>query len=87
MHADIRAAWQIADGDLSRKQIFRAEYQGCRYSFGYPACPELADQEILFRLLEPGDIGVELTDGHMMEPEASVSAIVFRHPDATYFAV
>ena len=64
----------------------RGHYRGKRYSFGYPACPNLDDQAILFRLLEPGDIGVRLTDGFMMDPEASVSALVFHHPDAAYFA-
>ena len=64
-----------------------ARYRGKRYSFGYPACPELADQRLLFELLEPEDIGVELTEGDMMSPEASVSAMVFHHPDARYFGV
>ena len=57
-------------------------------SFGYPACPRLDDQTILWRLLEPDRrIGVQLTDGFMMDPEASVSALVFHHPDARYFSV
>jgi 5-methyltetrahydrofolate--homocysteine methyltransferase len=66
---------------------FKANYRGKRYSFGYPACPRLEDQQILFRVLKPEQIGVELTDGCMMDPEASVSAVVFHHPDATYFSV
>jgi 5-methyltetrahydrofolate--homocysteine methyltransferase len=66
---------------------FRSHYRGRRYSFGYPACPELEDQAILFALLRPEAIGVSLTDGFMMEPEASVSALVFHHPDAIYFGV
>ena len=65
----------------------RGHYRGKRYSFGYPACPELADQATLFRLLQPEDIGVELTEGFMMDPEASVSAMVYHHPDAIYFGV
>ena len=56
-------------------------------SFGYPACPRLEDQATLFRLLEPGELGVELTEGFMMDPEACVSALVFHHPDARYFSV
>ncbi len=87
LHAEIRAGWGIADGALSKLDIFKAKYQGCRYSFGYPACPNLEDQVKLWRLLDPGDIGVELTDGFMMDPEASVSAIVFHHPEAEYFNV
>lgn len=56
-------------------------------SFGYPACPNLEDQAKLFGLIKPEDIGVQLTEEYMMDPEASVSAIVFAHPDARYFVV
>jgi len=65
----------------------KARYQGVRVSFGYPACPDLADQEKLWRLLKPDEIGVKLTEGHMMDPEASVSALVFHHSQAKYFNV
>jgi len=57
------------------------------HSFGYPACPDLEQQEQLFEALDPEEIGVHLTEGHMMDPEASVSALVFHHPDARYFGV
>ena len=66
---------------------FTSKYRGKRYSFGYPACPNLDDQQGLWKLLRPEDIGVELTEGMMMEPEASVSALVFHHPNCAYFAV
>ena len=66
---------------------FQGKYRGKRYSFGYPACPALEDQTGIFKLLHPEDIGVKLTEGFMMEPEASVSALVFHHPDAVYFGV
>ena len=66
---------------------FRSKYRGRRYSFGYPACPSLEDQRGLFKLLDPSEIGVTLTDGDMMDPEASVSAVVFQHPDCIYFDV
>ena len=57
-----------------------------RVSFGYPACPRLEDQAELFRLLGVTEaIGVELTEGYMMDPESSVSAVVFHHPQARYF--
>ena len=70
----------------SYSDLFRTQYQGRRFSFGYPACPRLEDQEKLFRLLDVTDnIGVELTEGYMMDPEGSVSALVFHHPDAKYF--
>lgn len=89
LHQKLRAFWGFADGvDLTMMDKFRANYQGKRYSFGYPACPNLEDQKILFDTLQPTkDIGVALTEGFMMEPEASVSAIVFHHPQASYFSV
>jgi 5-methyltetrahydrofolate--homocysteine methyltransferase len=88
LHSQIRNMWGFADGpDTTMMERFQAKYRGKRYSFGYPACPVLDDQEPLFKLLKPQDIGVELTDGFMMDPEASVSAIVFHHPAATYFGV
>jgi 5-methyltetrahydrofolate--homocysteine methyltransferase len=88
LHARLRAMWGFADPKgLSRQAIFQARYRGKRYSFGYPACPDLESQAGLFRLLRPEEIGIELTEGFMMEPEASVSALVFHHPDAAYFSV
>ena len=84
----MRDAWGIHDSiDMTMKERFSAKYTGQRYSFGYPACPNLEDQEKLFGLLKPEDIGIHLTEGCMMEPEASVSALVFSHPDARYFNV
>jgi methionine synthase len=75
----------IIDGDISIDDIHRAKYQGNRYSFGYPACPDLSDQDKLFNLLKPERFGVKLTVGHMMYPEASVSAVVFSQPFCKYF--
>jgi 5-methyltetrahydrofolate--homocysteine methyltransferase len=88
LHSQLRSQWGFPD-PLSTTMLdrFKANYRGKRYSFGYPACPRLEDQQILFRVLGPEQIGVELTDGCMMDPEASVSAVVFHHPDATYFSV
>ncbi|MFI5399602.1 MAG: methionine synthase [SAR324 cluster bacterium] len=87
LHARIRAMWGFPDPpEMTMTQRFQAKYRGKRYSFGYPACPRLEDQVELFRLLEPARIGVQLTEGFMMDPEASVSALVFHHPDAVYFA-
>ncbi|MCX7570306.1 methionine synthase [Tumebacillus sp. DT12] len=86
VHHIMRDAWGFPDpAELTMNERFGARYQGIRVSFGYPACPNLEDQSQLFRLLSPQDIGVELTDGFMMEPEASVSAMVFAHPQARYF--
>ncbi|WP_299092684.1 methionine synthase [uncultured Metabacillus sp.] len=87
-HQLIRDRWGFPDApDFTMDQRFSAKYQGQRYSFGYPACPDLEDQEKLFNLLRPEDIGIQLTEGFMMEPEASVTAIVVSHPDAKYFNV
>ncbi|GGJ12901.1 methionine synthase [Alicyclobacillus cellulosilyticus] len=88
LHQIIRDRWGFPDPpDMTVRERFTAKYQGIRVSFGYPACPNLEDQAQLFRLLRPEDIGVRLTDGFMMEPEASVSAMVFSHPEARYFNV
>lgn len=88
IHQEIRDQWGFPDGvDFTMRDRFAAKYQGQRFSFGYPACPDLEDQEKLFAVLKPEQIGVNLTEGFMMEPEASVSAIVFAHPDARYFNV
>ena len=88
IHQEIRDGWGFPDAtDFTMRDRFAAKYQGQRFSFGYPACPNLEDQEKLFKLLKPEQIGVNLTEGFMMEPEASVSAIVFAHPDARYFNV
>ncbi|MFI2855760.1 methionine synthase [Paenibacillus sp. JSM ZJ436] len=88
VHHMMRDSWGFPDPeDMTMKRRLGARYQGIRVSFGYPACPDLEDQGPLFQLLKPEDIGVELTEGFMMEPEASVSAMVFSHPEAKYFNV
>jgi 5-methyltetrahydrofolate--homocysteine methyltransferase len=86
LHARLRTLWGFPDPpELSIEDKLKARYQGLRVSFGYPACPELADQVTLWRLLQPERIGIRLTEGFMMDPEASVSALVFHHPSAKYF--
>ena len=87
LHQQIRQMWSIRDpAGITPQELFRTQYRGRRYSFGYPACPRLEDQEQLFRLLDiTANIGVELTEGFMMDPEGSVSALVFHHPEAKYF--
>ena len=88
LHRRMRELWGFPDpSETTMKDRFAARYRGKRYSFGYPACPDLDDQAGLFELLRPEEIGIELTDGMMMDPEASVSAVVFHHPDCTYFSV
>lgn len=87
LHQKIREMWGFADPPgLTMMDLFKAKYRGIRVSFGYPACPRLEDQQQLFRVLEvQKHIGVALTEGYMMEPEGSVSALVFHHPEARYF--
>jgi 5-methyltetrahydrofolate--homocysteine methyltransferase len=86
LHRRIREDWGFPDPPtLTMKERFTSRYRGKRYSFGYPACPNLDDQQGLWTLLDPCEIGVKLTEGMMMEPEASVSALVFHHPDCAYF--
>jgi 5-methyltetrahydrofolate--homocysteine methyltransferase len=88
LHRKLRADWGFADGpEIGAQDRFAARYRGKRYSFGYPACPDLAGQRALFAALRPEEIGVTLTEGDMMDPEASVSALVLQHPDARYFGV
>lgn len=88
LHHLMRDAWGIPDPvDMMMKERLAARYQGMRFSLGYPACPSIEDQTKIFPLIRPGDIGIELTEGFMMDPEASVTALVFAHPEARYFSV
>jgi 5-methyltetrahydrofolate--homocysteine methyltransferase len=88
-HKNMRAELGIDGDDGPRtNDLFHQKYRGSRYSFGYPACPNLEDQTKLFALLKPEEtIGVRLTTGWHMEPEQSTSAIVVHHPQAKYFVV
>jgi 5-methyltetrahydrofolate--homocysteine methyltransferase len=87
LHRRLRQLWGFPDPqEMTMEERFRARYRGIRLSFGYPACPDLEPQVDVFRLLAPQEIDVRLTEGLMMEPEASVSAVVFHHPDARYLA-
>ena len=87
LHQQIRQMWGLGDpAGTTPQDLFRTQYRGKRFSFGYPACPRLEDQQQIFRMLEvPSNLDVELTEGYMMDPESSVSALVFHHPDAKYF--
>ncbi|MCC7230374.1 MAG: B12-binding domain-containing protein [Fimbriimonadaceae bacterium] len=87
-HRQIRLEMGIGDQEPDdMRLLFSAKYHGARYSFGYPACPNLEDQAKLFELLQPGDIGIELSEEFMLVPEQSTSAIVVHHPDAKYFNI
>ncbi len=87
-HKRVREELGIAGND-SRElaKLFHQGYQGSRFSFGYPACPNIADQVKLFELLRPERIGVELTEEFMLDPEQSTSAIIVHHPEAKYFTI
>jgi 5-methyltetrahydrofolate--homocysteine methyltransferase len=88
LHRRIREDWGFPDPpSTTMHDRFTSKYHGKRYSFGYPACPSLEDQQGIWKLLHPEEIGVYLTEGMMMDPEASVSALVFHHPDCAYFSV
>ncbi|HYR95321.1 MAG TPA: methionine synthase [Candidatus Binatus sp.] len=89
LHRRLREMWGFPDPpEMTMQERFKARYRGVRVSFGYPACPRLEDQEKLFRLLDvESAIGVSLTEGYMMDPEASVSALVFHHPESRYFVI
>jgi 5-methyltetrahydrofolate--homocysteine methyltransferase len=87
-HRQMRLEMGIGDQEPDEMRLlFSAKYHGARYSFGYPACPNLEDQQQLVELLQPGEIGIELSEEFMLVPEQSTSAIVVHHPDAKYFNI
>ena len=87
-HKRIREELGIAGADASEiTRLFHQSYQGSRFSFGYPACPNLEDQAKLFDLLDPASIDVELTEEFQLDPEQSTSAIIVHHPEAKYFSI
>jgi 5-methyltetrahydrofolate--homocysteine methyltransferase len=87
-HARVRGELGISGADPADLDgFFSVKYQGCRYSFGYPACPDLADRRKIARLLRPERIGVELSEELQLHPEQSTDAIVVHHPAAHYFSV
>jgi 5-methyltetrahydrofolate--homocysteine methyltransferase len=88
-HKKMREELGIAGEDAPAiRDLFHQKYRGSRYSFGYPACPNLEDQTKLFALLDPEkNVGVRLTSGFLLEPEQSTSALVVHHPGAKYFVV
>jgi len=88
VHKRIRAELGFGHEDSRELEaMLNQGYRGSRYSFGYPACPNLEDQEKLLRLLNAGEIGVVMSDEHQLHPEQSTSAIVLHHPQAKYFSV
>lgn len=87
-HKRIREELGIADEDAEDiEKLFKQGYRGARFSFGYPACPNLEDQAKIFELLQPERIGVQLTEEFQLNPEQSTSAIIVHHPEARYFNI
>ncbi len=87
-HKRIREELGIAGRDATElAKLFHQGYQGSRFSFGYPACPNLEDQTKLFELLDPSRIDVELTEEFQLDPEQSTSAIIVHHEEAKYFSI
>ncbi|WP_405407655.1 methionine synthase [Streptomyces decoyicus] len=85
-HARVRSELAIGSGDPATLDgMLRTEYQGCRYSFGYPACPDLEDRAKIAVLLRPERIGVKLSEEFQLHPEQSTDALVVHHPEAGYF--
>jgi 5-methyltetrahydrofolate--homocysteine methyltransferase len=76
-----------SEDDASIQRIFQQKYRGSRYSFGYPACPNLEDRSLILQLLKPEEIGVTLSENYMLVPEQSTDAIIAHHPQAKYFDV
>jgi 5-methyltetrahydrofolate--homocysteine methyltransferase len=76
-----------SEDDRDMEKMLQQGYHGSRYSFGYPACPKLEDQDQLLKLLDAKQIGIELSDESQLHPEQSTSAIVVHHPRAKYFSV
>ncbi|MEV1202963.1 vitamin B12 dependent-methionine synthase activation domain-containing protein, partial [Microbispora rosea] len=85
-HARVRSELGIG-GDESLDDMLKVNITGCRYSFGYPACPNLEDQVQVMELLDPARIGVTLSEEFQLHPEQATSALVVHHPEAKYFNV
>ena len=88
VHRQIRGELGIAGDDArDMRQLLKQGYRGSRYSFGYPACPRMEDQEVLLDLLGASEVGIEMGDEFQLWPEQSTSAIVVHHPAARYFTI
>ena len=87
-HKQIRLDLGIASKEgHALKDVQMRAYEGCRYSFGYPACPELSDSAVIFDLLKPEEFGIELSETFQIHPEQSTTAMVVHHKEALYFSI
>ena len=85
-HARVRAELGLAEGEGSIREIIAHQaHRGSRYSFGYPACPDLEERAKVVALLDPSRIGVELSEEFQLHPEQATDALVVHHPEAKYF--
>jgi len=88
IHKQIRLELDIADNEgHTLRDVKLSRYHGARYSFGYAACPELSDNQIIFDLLKPEEFGVTLSETYQMHPEQSTSALVIHHKEALYYSI
>ncbi len=88
VHKQIRLDLGIAKNEgHALKDVQMRAYTGCRYSFGYPACPELSDSKVIFDLLKPEEFGIELGETFQIHPEQSTTAMVLHHKEALYFSI
>jgi len=88
VHKQIRLDLGIAEKEgHSLRDVQMKRYHGCRYSFGYPACPNLEDTQVIFDLLKPEEFGINLSETYQIHPEQSTTAIVMHHKEALYFNV
>ncbi len=88
VHKQIRLDLNISEGEGSKlSDVQMNKYQGSRYSFGYPACPDLELNRPLFDLLKPEEFGIKLSETFQIHPEQSTSALVVYHPNATYYNI
>jgi 5-methyltetrahydrofolate--homocysteine methyltransferase len=88
VHKQIRLDLGIAEHEgHSLRDVQMKRYHGCRYSFGYPACPALEDTKVIFDLLKPEEFGIHLSETFQIHPEQSTTAIVMHHKEALYFNV
>ncbi|MCK6448769.1 MAG: methionine synthase [Planctomycetes bacterium] len=88
VHKQIRGELGIAGDDAREiRELFKQGYRGSRFSFGYPACPNLEDQEQLLALLGAEKLGITMSEGFQLHPEQSTSALVVHHPNAKYFTI
>ena len=84
-HGRVREELSFGDEDGDLDAMLKQGYRGSRYSFGYPACPDLEDRAKLVELLKPERIGVTLSEELQLHPEQSTDALIVHHPEAKYF--